>query len=348
MTNFTIYYPGLLGPDIPLEELPPGDWPAASDLPGLTQILNHAQIHPLRRCSLEARILYGMGVGFAAQGDVPVALLRAAQVDGLTLDKPLWCLDPVCLRLDQDQAVLLGNEMLELAESEARHLIEDLNAHLVQDGLQIHYLTPRQWLLQGQFDLITNTPGDALLANVNNHMPRGTDAARWRRLLNEVQMLLHTHDVNQLREQRGQLPVNSVWLWGGGTKYSYEKIIDAVYSNEDLVHDVALACDIPHYTLPEAVSDAMTSRRHTLLVLTEQLYALRHRDVYVWLEHLMHLEKKVLAPLISSLYNKTLDSLTLYSDTLSLTLTPKRSGRWWRRTFAPGKTILKLRDQYGL
>ncbi|MCB1639923.1 MAG: hypothetical protein KDI15_13865, partial [Thiothrix sp.] len=30
----------------------------------------------------------------------------------------------------------------------------------------------------------------------------------------ELQMLLHQHPVNQARERQGQLPVNSLWLWG--------------------------------------------------------------------------------------------------------------------------------------
>jgi hypothetical protein len=37
-----------------------------------------------------------------------------------------------------------------------------------------------------------------------------------RRLQNEVQMLLHEHPINQQREQKGLLAVNSFWLSGTG------------------------------------------------------------------------------------------------------------------------------------
>ncbi|HJV96354.1 MAG TPA: hypothetical protein VJ608_09975, partial [Albitalea sp.] len=37
-----------------------------------------------------------------------------------------------------------------------------------------------------------------------------------RRLQNEVQMLLYTHPINDAREARGELPVNSFWLSGCG------------------------------------------------------------------------------------------------------------------------------------
>jgi len=36
---------------------------------------------------------------------------------------------------------------------------------------------------------------------------------RFRAQLNELQMQLHDHPLNQAREARGELPVNSLWLW---------------------------------------------------------------------------------------------------------------------------------------
>lgn len=348
MTTCTIYYPGLLGPDVPLEELPRGEWPVASELPRLAQLLNRAQLQSLRHCSIEARMLYGMGIGFAAEQDVPVAVLRATQMPQVDTAQALWCLDPVCIRLDQDQAVLLGNDMLELSEAEAHHLIDDLNAHLAQDGLHIHYLSPRQWVLQGRFDLTTSTPGDALLGNVNKYQPQGNDAARWRRLLNELQMLLHAHPINQQREQRGELPVNSVWLWGGGGEYSHEKIVTQVYSDEPLVHDVALVCDIAHDHLPGAIEPAILRTGQTLFVYTEQLRTIKSRDVYGWFDSLRYLEQYVLGPPLEMLRTGKLDSLTMYSDTLSLTLTRKLLTRWWRRTRPLDVQLKTLRHEFGI
>ena len=38
----------------------------------------------------------------------------------------------------------------------------------------------------------------------------------WRALQNEIQMLFHTHPVNELREAAGKPTINGVWFWGGG------------------------------------------------------------------------------------------------------------------------------------
>lgn len=43
-------------------------------------------------------------------------------------------------------------------------------------------------------------------------LPSGRDLKRWQKLLTELQMLLHTHPVNQARVARGERPINSLWL----------------------------------------------------------------------------------------------------------------------------------------
>ncbi len=50
----------------------------------------------------------------------------------------------------------------------------------------------------------------------NNHMPTGSDADAFRRVVSEIEMALHEHSVNLAREASGRFPVNSLWLWGGG------------------------------------------------------------------------------------------------------------------------------------
>lgn len=43
-------------------------------------------------------------------------------------------------------------------------------------------------------------------------LPSGRDLKRWQKLLTELQMLLHTHPVNQARIARRVRPINSLWL----------------------------------------------------------------------------------------------------------------------------------------
>jgi hypothetical protein len=47
-----------------------------------------------------------------------------------------------------------------------------------------------------------------------NRHPKGADAGRFTRLLAEIQMILHQHPAEH-RQQRGEVDVNGIWLWGG-------------------------------------------------------------------------------------------------------------------------------------
>ena len=47
-------------------------------------------------------------------------------------------------------------------------------------------------------------------------LPSGPLAGGFHRLQSEVQMLLHEHEVNRRRADRGAPIINSLWIWGGG------------------------------------------------------------------------------------------------------------------------------------
>ena len=55
------------------------------------------------------------------------------------------------------------------------------------------------------------------LSASRNALPTGEDGQAGARHLLEAQMVLHASAVNERRESRGALPVNSLWLWGGGS-----------------------------------------------------------------------------------------------------------------------------------
>ncbi len=344
----TLYYPGLLGPAVPLEALPAQDWPATEQLPCLTRLFSVSQLQALDKTSIEARILHGVGLAFESETALPVAKLRAQRC-GLQTEA-MWCLDPVHVQIDQDEAVLVANEGIELSAHEAQHLIEDLNQHLAQDGLRIHYYQPHQWLLEGDFALTTQSIYDVMQQRLQSYQPQGQDASRWQALLNELQMLLYTHSVNEQRELRQEPTVNSLWLWGGGRDYQYEKIVDVVYSNDHFVQEISDACDIRYQVLPEKLDASLLASapdQTHLMVLTEQMTAIKQNDVFAWFDYLSDFENRFIAPLFDMLKQDRLDHLTIYSDTISLQLTKKRLTSWWRRNKAFPARILQLRTDYG-
>ncbi len=66
------------------------------------------------------------------------------------------------------------------------------------------------------FDVVTHDPVDLVGRDIHDFMPGGPHGARLRSILNEIQMVLHEHPVNERRARLRQLPINALWLWGFG------------------------------------------------------------------------------------------------------------------------------------
>ncbi len=126
--------------------------------------------------------------------------------------------DPVHLLLQRDSFSLSAPELMALTAEETASLLDSLNRHFASDGLRFIAGASGHWYLQlaESPSIVTCHPGLALDRDIRTFLPRGSGAARWHRLGNEIQMLLYGHAVNQRRESLGQAACNSLWFWGGG------------------------------------------------------------------------------------------------------------------------------------
>lgn len=345
MARCTLIYPGLLGPDVPLEELSRNEWPDKTRYPALSLLLNRGQVQAVVKQPLEAQFLRSLGYMISAEGELPIAAIRQATV--ATSDAEYqWCLDPVYVQIDREMAYLAAAEELALSDDEARQLIASINQHF-NDALHIHYHNPQQWLTQMPWQLATHTLSEAMLQDLHRMQPTGNDARRWRSLLNEIQMLLHTHPVNVARVQEGKLPANSLWLWGGGRLETMVPIFTRVYANDALVATAAAYNGIPHAALPARYDANLFAQGDVLIILSDQLRSIQQKDVYGWLAALQHLEQQILMPLLALLRKDKLEQLVVVSDTLQLTLNKKELYKWWRRHKGIDVRILEFRKNYG-
>jgi len=145
--------------------------------------------------------------------------LPAAQFSGFqrAADQAMVCAAPIHLKADRDTASLIPPQQLGLGASEADEIIASLNEFLSEDGIELLRDAQSGWFITGLDGLELKSFPPAFLAHrsATAFLPGGKSGGRWRRLMTEIQMLLHTHPVNTLRESQGKLPVNSLWFWGG-------------------------------------------------------------------------------------------------------------------------------------
>lgn len=135
--------------------------------------------------------------------------LRGAATDA-------WAyLTPSHWELGQARVTLRDPQALDLREEESRALLGAMQPYFAEDGLTLHYEGPLRWLVQGEplRGLVCSAPERVIGRDVAPWLPA---SSLLRRLQNEMQMLLYTHDVTEARAQRGALPVNSFWLHGAG------------------------------------------------------------------------------------------------------------------------------------
>jgi len=154
----------------------------------------------------------------APDGCVPWAAWQRRQ-DGQDPGTAAWAWVTLChWQVGNSQVALQHPQRLGLDAEESQALLETVAALAREDGLTLHYDGPTRWLACGELlrGLPTASLDRVIGRDLDPWMPDGDAARPLRRLLGEVQMLLHDHPVNEQRERGGQLPVNSVWISGSG------------------------------------------------------------------------------------------------------------------------------------
>jgi hypothetical protein len=169
--------------------------------------------------------------------------------------------DPAWAQPDMNGVRLLACGQLQLSMDEAQALAEPLKPIFDEAGLQLEISTPDRWHLK--LPAGTTLPGfaapeQALGEDLSQHLPAGAEGRRWRVLLNEIQVLLHQHPLNAQRRARGLAPVNSLWLWGGGSLPNPLKSpLRGVISDDLLLRALASRADMEQHTrTPESVAAA--------------------------------------------------------------------------------------------
>ncbi len=215
----------------------------------------------------------------------------------------LVCADPIFLKADRDSATFIAPDQLALTEAEADQLLEALNRFVAEDGFRFFRSGITKWYMSGLGAEALASYPPSFLANrkASTFLPDGDGAAPWRRLMTEIQMLLHTHPVNVQRESAGLIPVNSVWFWGGASlpdRASADINIE-LYTDHQQAHELASYLNLATKPLAQ-VTHALTElplSRHIVVLDTAMVDAWLAGDINLLEEHLARVNEQWLVPL---------------------------------------------------
>lgn len=298
----------------------------------LDRLLSRSKQQSVAYRGMEAALCQLFGV--PADADLPVAPLSWLADSGQPPTHYLLRADPVHLRADQSRLRLFEAHSFFITRDEADALVASINAFNVAQDWMLDAPHPQRWYwsLPLAPDLHTTPPAQAAGQDIDALLPHGQDAGHWAAVLNELQMLLHEHPVNQAREQRGEPTINSLWLWGGGVlPLSAQAQADVVYADDALALGLARYSGVTGHAVPEYLGDLLSDNggRQRLLVLDALTWPAHYNDIEGWLAQLGQMEKIWFMPLLIALNSGRIGSLIIEACNGRC----YRTDRKWQRAF---------------
>lgn len=273
--------------------------------------------------------------GLLAALELPAAGFPSAAVSAYgSLDAPgqaNWLhADPVHFIAGLDRLSFLSLAGSAQVSAPERAALEPILAdHLRSWNCHLHSTAQSGWLIGSDraFEVATANPEAAAANELGQMMPTGPHAGEVRRLMTELQMLLHDHPVNEARARIGLPAVNAVWLWGAGAVAATQtQPLPLAFGTEPYLTGIYKLHG--HSVQPGAIdSDELFSRingaaRAVAVVPVEEMDALETQ----WIE-----------PLVRALAGGVIGRVDLILDGWHLDVSRASLRRFWRGPLSPAQ-----------
>ncbi len=305
--------------------------------PVLSAWLNSAHIESTSVSGFQRSLFSALG--FPDDQELPIARYRIKHE--LSLDsasgkhysespQTLLCADPVHCEAGMKD-VTLTQQVRDLGTTETDALISLLNSHFTENGLHFFAASNAHWYVQlPEKEAFASTLlADVYGQNIFPCLPQSSDR-NWLALQNEVQMLLHTANINQTREISGLSSVNSLWFWGGGDLFRPSQRFDHVFaslqSTEAQIFANANGTCLSDLSLAGIKHAASSTQGHIAIVLDQLLAAAQATDLDNWQAELNILEQDFIEPLWQFCLKAKLD--ININTCAGKILTPLKKPRW--------------------
>lgn len=310
MRRLSLFIPNLFSPDVVFNK---------KHLPALPA-LNHFLSRSRTKCFEEKSYLEHLHRIFALKANSSINAAISHLADDVPPHDGFWLrADPVHLQADQTGVYLFDSRGFSITRQESLALAADIRPVLLDLGAEIQIPIPERWYLRLAIEPeISTTPiYDVLGKDIQNFLPTGNASSQWAKVMNEVQMVLHESEINQQREARGDLPINSLWCWGEGQLSERDNTrFTRIYSNDSLIKGLgqhnATVCSELVNSFNEV--DYMEAHLDILCVLDEGINFRTYHDFEGWLEWLKLLEENWFQPLLKKIKTGFLNEAIIYVD----------------------------------
>jgi hypothetical protein len=328
-----LYAPGLLGP------VPDALADAADTVAG--PYLRHwlARADTGLGGGSPADLCRGLGVVPPAEG--PTALVG---VGGQCGDDLIYRAAPCHLRPERNGILLQAGPDTLVEAAEAEGLAGAFNELFAAEGrrLEVHR---GEWFLRTPQPLPVDPPPLRAVSGgyLDDFLPKDAAGAGWRAFLTEVQMLFHGSAVSQQREQRGELVINGLWIWGGGREPSALSLpADRVSSDDRYLQGLARLGGLQPESPVQRLSQLGTEGTVVLADWAGSEAALRSGDATGWLAALDQFERAWAAEALAGLRNDSWTEVRLHAGARARILRRGHRRRFWRRPRPLSTSVSRL------
>lgn len=303
--------------------LPPPGFALPVAMPALDALISCSHVSSAPGQALEDAVLAEFGLDENAPIAALTGLADLNPPTGQQSNKTWLRADPVHFAISRDNMQLFDSHVVKPTANEMVAIAETLNGHFAEEGFQFIFpVAARGYIEIKSNDVPVTTPLWAMAnASVFENLPRISSKMRtnWRTRTNDIQMVLHEHRINQAREADGLVPINGLWLWGGGSLdgLSIQPQCDHVIARLALARGLGLASACAVEILPPSFSSLITTPAHskidqnTLVVVHTATREIRAQSRETWPQEVDAIDRDWIAPAVAALALGKIASLTL-------------------------------------
>ncbi len=329
MLSITLLVPGLFDAEYEAQG-------RESELPALEVILARAKSRAINEIPYTASLCDLFQCEYGSDEDIPMAAIGRL-IDGEQKPEGYWMrADPVHLHADQKSLNLVDVNNLALTQHDALALAASVRRSFTDQGWELEVPVPGRWYVKlNDKPLIKTSEIYSVIGrNIQEFMPVGEHASTWHRLMNEVQIQLHNADINRLRAERGELPVNSLWFWGCGKLPGLlERRWTRVYSDDNSTMGLSMLSNTPCLPLPADSSEILeqdTGRANILVVMSDFQTTMLQRGQAR--QRLLQFEKNWCSKLVDGLTKGRVNELRVLTRRREYSLGKPGFWKFWRKS----------------
>ncbi len=162
-------------------------------------------------------------------------------------------------------------------------------------------------------------------------------------------MWLHAHPINQQRASRGDLPLSTLWLWGGGAPEDRQFVqaasrpADVGFGSDPYAVGLWHLEGYERLPLPERLPNSSAHpHAHRMALVAEATPLLQAHPQWTMFESLAELDRRFIAPALAALRAGEISSVILVANDVELRIERRDPLKFWRRAPSSGLDALRL------